>query len=227
MILPHHSLHLKDQIPENLKPADTIEILGRRILVPDRVNQSMRQLIDFTIRIMLIRSDPCQKIAPHFGSRLDQRAKILLLIQISVNEIAHRLTHRHCAMPVAELPVIIELEPIPHRMIPDRKSINHRVRVINMRTQEIIKPVFIDTLPVRCTVETSQASARKRELPKINDLALPRKSLPESLDHTQKRAIPIFFRIISYQRNPCVPRSQGSIDGAVPRSRSSSDTAAT
>ena len=74
--------------------------------------------------------------------------KVLFPAHRAVYKIPGRTAHRHGPVAVAELPVVVHLEPDPHRMILYGESIDNRISRLDPLPKEAVKTILINTLPV-------------------------------------------------------------------------------
>ena len=144
MVGTHHTLHLPDQVTENLHSADTKEVLRRCIAVVECVDKLVSHLVDFTVRVNLIGCHTGKEVAADLRSALNDGLQIRLFAVIAADEISERHTHRYGTVPVAELTVIIHLESCIHGMIFDCKSIYNCLRRLNIVAQILVKTVLIN-----------------------------------------------------------------------------------
>ena len=189
MVRLHQPLHLKNQVAENLQPADAVEVFRLIKMVLSRIHQPFDKPVCLRIRISRISCNPCEEIAAHLRPGFHDGPEVLFPLQISVHQIAHRLAHRHRAVAVAELPVVVQLKEAPHGMVPDRKRIYHRVGIVDVLPEERIKSVFVYTGAVHSAMEASEASAFKRKLPQVNQLAASRQPFHKAPDHRGQRLV--------------------------------------
>ena len=195
VIGPHEPLHLVDQIPEDLEAAHAEEVFGLLIVVFHGVGQRLGQLVDLLFRGVFVPGDPRQVVAAHLGPGLHEHPKIILPAEGPVHQIPHGLAHGHRAVAVAELAVVVQLEPIAHGMVPDPVGIDDGVGGLDVLPKIPVKAVLMDADPVGGAMEAAQAPAPEGEGPKVHHPALVGEPRPEPVDHSPQGVVPALLPV--------------------------------
>ena len=111
---------------------------------------------------------------------------------MTADEIAHRHTHRHGAVTVAELSVIVELERSAHRVILDRKGVNDRFRLLQILAQEAVEIIVIHAFARNRAVEAAETTALEGIFADIDHAALSRQNRLKASDHTCELRVVLF-----------------------------------
>ena len=216
VIGPHEALHLVDEIPEDLHAAHAEEILRLLIAVLDGVGQRLGQPVDLRLRVRLIGGHARQEVAAYLGAGLHEQPQVRLPVQGPVHQIPHRLAHGHRPVAVAELAVVVELEPIAHGVVPDGIGIDDGRPGLDVLPKEPIEAVLMDAGPVGGAAEAPQTPAPEGEGPQIHHPGLVGQPGPEPVDHGRKgvvlpfvpvgddhhRAVPLLHRLSQGGHDP-------------------------
>ena len=180
---PHHALHEPDQVPEDLHTADAVEILGRQVFLLQGVGQLGAELIDGGIGVLGVGGDGGEVIGANLCLGFQNGLKILLTAQITADQIADAHADGHRPVAVAELTVVIHLEPGTHGVIPDGEGIDDGIGGLNLVAQVIVEPVGVDAFARNGAIEASQTAAPEGVFPDVDDSGFPGHFRPESIDH--------------------------------------------
>ena len=181
--------------------ADTVEVLRLCESVAEDIDKRADKLIDPGIRVTEICDDSGQIRFIYFRACFHQCAKVFLRTQIAVDQISDRLSGHNRPMTVAEPAVVKKFETIAHRVIFDRKCVDHRVRAVDVPAKKGVKAVFVNTVSTRRATHTTQASSGKRNRFQIYDLTISVEAVHKSADHRGQARLSVLRIIVRDKRD--------------------------